>query len=83
MLKCQGESRDVVRGRVHMTSSKFLGFWTVPDSHNLPSFRQNLANPLLPLSADVICISPLIKSVCAVALCFLLRNILSNGNGTN
>ena len=37
-----------------MTSSKFLGFWTpslplsVPNSRNLPSFGQKLANPLPP-----------------------------------
>ena len=41
-----------VRGHVHMTSSKFSGFWTpsltlsVPNSRNLPSFGQNLADPL-------------------------------------
>ena len=37
-----------------MTSAKFSGFWTpslplsVPNSRNLPSFGQNLANPLPP-----------------------------------
>ena len=37
-----------------MTSAKFLGFWTpspllsVPNPRNLPSFGQNLINPLPP-----------------------------------
>ena len=37
-----------------MTSAKFSGFWTpslplsVPNSRNLPSFGQNLSNPLPP-----------------------------------
>ena len=48
-----------------MTSAKFSGFWTpslplsVPNSRNLPSFGQKMANPLPPVSADVICTSPL------------------------
>ena len=43
-----------VRGDVHMTSSKFSEFWTpslllsVPNSCNLPSFHQILADPLPP-----------------------------------
>ena len=47
-------ARVTVRGHVDMTSSKFSGFWTpslplsVPNSRNLPSFCQNLANPLPP-----------------------------------
>ena len=42
-----------------MTSAKFFSIvdppLSVPNSCNLPFFGQNLANSLLPLSADVIC----------------------------
>ena len=43
-----------LRGDVQMTSAKFSGFWTpslplsVPNPRNLPSFGQNLADPLPP-----------------------------------
>ena len=62
---CTPTSRYTIRGHVHMTSAKFSGFWTpslplsVPNSRNLPSFGQKLANPLPPVSADVICTSSL------------------------
>ena len=52
---------NTVRGHSQMTSVKFSEFWTpssplsVPNPRNLPSFGQNLANPSLPHSADVIC----------------------------
>ena len=53
--------RHAERGHEHTTSSKVLRFWTpslplsVPNSRNLPSFGQKLANSLPPLRADVIC----------------------------
>ena len=43
------------RGHVHVTSAKFSGLWTplsVPKPSNLPSFSQNLANPLPPPSTE-------------------------------
>ena len=53
-LKIASKWYYLKRGHVHMTSSKISGFWTpslplsVPNSRNLPSFCQNLADPLPP-----------------------------------
>ena len=49
-----------------MMSAKFSGFWTssplsVPNSRNLPSFGQKLANLSLPLNSNIIYVWPPLK----------------------